>query len=85
MSPFLFITDSIIKTVEERKGIQTTLWTQPDDLDFTDDLAILSHRHQQMQEKVNKDTINQYHQYRARLFTGNTPGRTGDFHLSQLQ
>jgi len=28
------------------------LWSQLDDLDFADDLALLSHNHQQMQEKT---------------------------------
>ena len=30
------------------------LWNQLEDLDFADDLALLSHSHQQMQEKANK-------------------------------
>ncbi|KAL0159452.1 hypothetical protein M9458_043177, partial [Cirrhinus mrigala] len=34
-------------------GIQWTLWKQLDDLEFADDLALLSHRQQQMQEKIN--------------------------------
>ena len=34
-----------------RNGIQWTLWSQPDDLDFADDLALLSHSHEQLQEK----------------------------------
>ena len=29
-----------------------TLWSQLDDLDFADDLALLSHSHDQMQEKT---------------------------------
>ena len=56
LSPFLFLLtiDWIMqKTTEQRKnGIQWTLWTQLDDLDFADDLALLSHRHHQMQEKT---------------------------------
>ena len=36
----------------QRNGIQWTLWTQLDDLDFTDDLALLSHNQQQMQNKT---------------------------------
>ena len=35
-----------------RNGIQWTLWSQLDDLDFADDLALLSHSHEQMQEKT---------------------------------
>ena len=39
-------------TAQKRNGIQWTPWTQVDDLDFADDLALLSHTHQQMQEKT---------------------------------
>ena len=57
LSPFLFLLaiDWIMKTTtnEKRNGIQWTLWKQLDDLDFADDLALLSHQQQQMQEKVN--------------------------------
>ena len=35
-----------------RNGIQWTLLSQLDDLDFADDLALLSHSHEQMQEKT---------------------------------
>ena len=55
LSPFLFLLaiDWIMKTCNSgrRNGIQWTLWNQLDDLDFADDLALLSHSHQQMQEK----------------------------------
>jgi hypothetical protein len=40
-------------TDQKRNGIQWTLWKQLDDLDFADDLALLSHTQQQMQEKTN--------------------------------
>lgn len=40
-------------TREHRNGIQWTLWDQLDDLDFADDIALLSHSQQQMQEKTN--------------------------------
>ena len=41
-------------TTEQRKnGIRWTLWTQLDDLDFADDLALLSHSYHQMQDKIN--------------------------------
>nr|KAG5689406.1 hypothetical protein BaRGS_017924 [Batillaria attramentaria] len=36
----------------QENGIQWTLWTQLDDLDFADDLALLSHSHNQMQDKT---------------------------------
>ena len=35
-----------------RNGIQWILWGQLDDLDFADDLALLSHSHEQIQEKT---------------------------------
>ncbi|KAJ8359589.1 hypothetical protein SKAU_G00161140 [Synaphobranchus kaupii] len=45
-------------TAQKRNGIQWTLWTQLDDLDFADDLALLSHTQQQMQEKTNTVAVN---------------------------
>ena len=56
LSPFLFllIIDWIMKTTTtgRNKCIQWTLWMQLDDLDFADDLALLSHNHSQMQDKA---------------------------------
>ena len=56
LSPFLFILviDWVMKTAtkEKRNGIQWTMLTQLDDLDFADDLALLSHSHRQMQDKT---------------------------------
>ena len=56
LSPFLFLLaiDWIMKTTTtgRNNGIQWTLWTQLDDLDFADDLALLSHNHSQMQDKT---------------------------------
>nr|KAG5699212.1 hypothetical protein BaRGS_012733 [Batillaria attramentaria] len=56
LSPFLFllVIDGIMKTTTagRKNGIQWTLWTQLDDLDFADDLALLSHSHSQMQDKT---------------------------------
>ena len=37
-----------------RNGIQWTLWNQLEDIDFADDLALLSHSHQQMQDKTSR-------------------------------
>ena len=58
LSPFLFllVIDWIMKicTKQRRNGIQWTLNTQLEDLDFADDLALLSHSHQQMQEKTSE-------------------------------
>ena len=56
LSPFLFILalDWLMRqaTKGNRNGIQWTLWTQLEDLDFADDLALLSHSHAQMQAKT---------------------------------
>ena len=56
VSPFLFllVIDWIMKTTTtgRNNGMQWTLWTQLDDLDFADDLALLSHNHSQMQDKT---------------------------------
>ena len=56
LSPLLFLLaiDWVMKTStqQKRNGIQWTLWDQLDDLDFADDLALLSHTQQQMQEKT---------------------------------
>ena len=56
LSPFLFLLaiDWVMRqtTDGQRDGIQWTLWTQLDDLDFADDLALLSHNQQQMQNKT---------------------------------
>nr|KAG5693287.1 hypothetical protein BaRGS_011608 [Batillaria attramentaria] len=56
LSPFLFLLaiDWIMKTstAQRRTGIHWTLWTQLEDLDFADDLALLSHSQQQMQDKT---------------------------------
>ena len=62
LSPFLFllVIDWIMKTTIEGRnnGIQWTLTTQLDDLDFADDLALLSHNHRQMQEKTSQHETN---------------------------
>ena len=58
LSPFLFllVIDWVMKTTTtgNRNGIQWTLLEQLDDLDFADDLALLSSSHQQMQKKTSK-------------------------------
>ncbi|KAH9584422.1 hypothetical protein MS3_00006030, partial [Schistosoma haematobium] len=57
LSPFLFllVIDWIIKTStsEGKRGIQLTSKMQLDDLDYADDLALLSQTQKQMQEKTN--------------------------------
>ena len=56
LSPFLFLLaiDWVMRTSTEgkRNGIQWTLWKQLEDLDFADDLALLSHTRQLLQEKT---------------------------------
>ena len=56
LSPFMFLVviEWIMKmtTKNRRNGIQWTLWSQLDDFDFADDMALLSHSHEQMQEKT---------------------------------
>ena len=58
LSPFLFllVIDWIMRTTTtgRNNGIQWTLWTQLDDLDFAEDLALLSHNHNQMQDKTTR-------------------------------
>lgn len=58
LSPFLFLLciDWVMKetTSNRRTGIQWSLTEQLEDLDFADDLALLAHTHQQMQEKSGK-------------------------------
>ncbi|KAI0215060.1 Sodium- and chloride-dependent glycine transporter 2 [Lamellibrachia satsuma] len=48
------VIDWIMKTATKEKGngIQWTMLTQLDDLDFADDLALLSHNHRQIQDKT---------------------------------
>ncbi|RXN15856.1 endonuclease-reverse transcriptase [Labeo rohita] len=58
LSPFLFllVIDWIMKTTtaSRNNGIQWTPWTQLEDLDFADDLALLLHNHNQMQDKTTR-------------------------------
>ena len=41
-------------TKASNNGLQWTPWEQLDDLDYTDDLALLSHNHLQMQDKTSR-------------------------------
>ncbi|VDO94059.1 unnamed protein product, partial [Schistosoma margrebowiei] len=56
LSPFLFllVVDWIMRTStsEGKRGIQWTAQNQLDDWDFADDVALLSHTHEQMQIKT---------------------------------
>ena len=48
------VIDWIMKTTTKgnKIGTQWTLWTQVDKVDFADDLALLSHNQNQMQDKT---------------------------------
>ena len=50
----------MMRTTENREnGIQRTPWSQLEDMDFTDNLALLSHSHQQIQEnRPSKHSVN---------------------------
>ena len=58
LSPFFFLLvinwTMKITTTGRYNGIQWTLWTQLDDLEFAVDLALLSHNHSQMQDKTTR-------------------------------
>lgn len=46
LSPFFPFGDRLLKktsTAQERNGIQCTVWSQQDDIDFADDLLLFSH------------------------------------------
>lgn len=57
LSPFLFILgiDWVLRQVTSgvRKGIRWTLTSVLEDLDCADDIVLLAHRHQDMQDKTN--------------------------------
>ena len=83
LSPFLFLLaiDWVMKQTTEgaRNGIQWTLWSQLDDLDFADDLALLAHSQQQIQEKTSRLTTAsrkiglEIHPRKTQLMKMNTP------------
>ncbi len=60
LSPFLFLLAIVWvmrrTTGQRRSGIQLTPWKQLDYLDFADNLTLLSHTHQQMQDKITRLT-----------------------------
>ena len=43
-------------TEDKKRGIQWTLFTTLENLDYADDQALVSHRHQDMQEKTDRHT-----------------------------
>jgi len=53
---FLMVVDWVMRqsTVGQKTGIQWTLTTQLEDLDFADDISLLSHKHQDAQEKLSR-------------------------------
>ena len=56
LSPFLFLDGIESVVIGKRRGIRWTLTNLLEDLDFADDLALLSHRHQDMQAKIDDMT-----------------------------
>ena len=82
LSPFLFLLaiDWIMKsaTTGKKNGIQWTMWKQLDDLDFADDIPLLSHSHQQMKEKIedvwriSRQTGLNLHKGKTKLLKSNT-------------
>lgn len=62
MSPILFLMaiDWVSRktTADKARGIQWTLFSQLEDLDFADDFAVLSSKYTHLQEKT--DRLNQY-------------------------
>ena len=58
-----------------RNGIQWTLWSQLDDLDFADDLALLSHSHEQMQEKTDLLNLVSAHMNKTKIMKANTKSK----------
>jgi hypothetical protein len=58
LSPFLFLLaiDFIMKTTTtgRNNSIQCRIWTQLGDLNFADDLALLSHNYSQMHDKTTR-------------------------------
>lgn len=55
LSPFLFslVIDWVLKTTtREKRGIQWTMTTHLEDLDFADDISLISHSHAHMQAKT---------------------------------
>ena len=78
-----------------RHGIQWTIWTQLEDLDFADDLALLSHQHQQMQNKTSQlETISaqiglSIHTGKTKLLkintTNNSPITLGGKELEEVE
>ena len=93
LSPFLFLLtiDWIMKTTTEskRRGIQWTLWSQLEDLDFADDLALLSHSHRQMKEKtqdlerISQSTGLKVHPGKTKVLKMNTSVK-GDIKINEV-
>ena len=56
LSPFLFLIamDWIMTRTTEghKRGVQWSLFKQLEDIDFADDVALLSHRHSDLEEKI---------------------------------
>ena len=99
LSPFRFLLaiDWVMKQTTEgtENGIQWTLWTQLDDLDFPEDLALLSHSRQQMQEKTSSLAAYasqvglQIHPHKTKILKTNStstePVNLGDNNLEEVE
>ena len=93
LSPFLFllVIDWImqITTTGTNNDIQWTIWMQLDDLNFADDLALLSHNHSQMQdmttllETTSAGTGLKINKKKTELMKMNTTANTLVFHHAQ--
>ncbi|VDO68059.1 unnamed protein product [Schistosoma curassoni] len=75
-------------TSEGKHGIQWTATMQLDGLDFTDDLAFLSHTQQQMQEKTTREaaasaTVGLNIHKEKRTFSDTTQHATTEPHLTE--
>ena len=92
---FLLVIDWIIKITAtgRNNGIQWTHWTQLDDLNFADELALLSHNHSQMQDNFPGDHISrnraQDQRKKTELMkmntTANTPVTVGGEPISEVE
>ena len=83
-------------TANRKNGIQWTPWKHLEDLDFADDVALLSHTQHQMQEKTTKNIISQnsarigldIHPTKSQILKVNTENTTpivlGDIALEEV-
>ena len=73
-------------TTGRNNGIQWTLWTQLDDLDFADDLVLLSNNHSQMQDKTTLlETTSAGTELMKMNTTANTPVKVGGESIREVE